>query len=73
MIYVTYTMSRRDSDMASDRVESPSVKRIIISLPQDLLTELTELARDKGLSRASYIRMLLTECVKNETRERREG
>lgn len=45
--------------------------RIVISLPAELLDRLTELAKDRGLSRASYIRMVLTDHVK-ETEERGE-
>jgi len=59
--------------MASTRVESPAVERIIISLPADLLEKLTELAKKKGLSRASYIRMVLTEHANEEKRESRES
>ena len=36
----------------------------MLSLPKDLLAKLTEMAKKKGLSRAAYIRMVLTEqCV----------
>jgi len=51
--------------MASGRVESPSVE----PLPDELLAKLTELAKKKGLSRASYIRMVLTEHVSEQDRE----
>jgi len=37
--------------------------RIILILPEELLKTLTTLARRKGLSRAAYIRMALTEHV----------
>ena len=47
-----------------------TVERMMLSLPHELLTKLTELAQDKGLSRASYIRMVLTERVNEELRER---
>ena len=50
-----------------------TVERMMLSLPHELLTKLTELAQDKGLSRASYIRMVLTERVNDEMRERQEG
>ena len=49
------------------------MERITLSLPHELLIKLTELAQDKGLSRASYIRMVLTERVNDEMRERQEG
>jgi metal-responsive CopG/Arc/MetJ family transcriptional regulator len=55
--------------MASTRVESPSVERIIISLPAKLLERLTALAEKKGLSRAAYIRMVLTEHTSEQDRE----
>jgi len=55
--------------MASTRVESPVVERIIISLPADLLEKLTKLARLKGLSRSSYVRMVLTEHVSEQEEE----
>jgi len=41
----------------------PAVERIMLSLPKELLEKLTELAKKKGLSRASFIRMVLTEHV----------
>jgi len=41
----------------------PAVERIMLSLSKELLEKLTALARLKGLSRASYIRMVLTEHV----------
>ena len=56
------------NDISSCRVRA--VERIMLSLPHELLTKLTELAQDKGLSRASYIRMVLTERVNDELRER---
>jgi metal-responsive CopG/Arc/MetJ family transcriptional regulator len=52
--------------MTSGSVESPSVERIIISLPAKLLEKLTALAEKKGLSRAAYIRMVLTEHTSEE-------
>lgn len=45
--------------------------RIVLSLPAELLDKLTELAENKGLSRASYIRMLLTERVQEIEGEER--
>jgi metal-responsive CopG/Arc/MetJ family transcriptional regulator len=47
----------------------PAVERIMLSLPKDLLEKLTALAKRKGLSRASFIRMVLTEHVNEEERE----
>jgi metal-responsive CopG/Arc/MetJ family transcriptional regulator len=44
----------------------PAVERIMLSLPKDLLAKLTDLAKRKGLSRASYIRMVLTEHTNRE-------
>ncbi len=41
--------------------------RIVLVLPDDLLKSLNTLARRKGLSRAAYIRMALTEHVEAET------
>jgi len=40
--------------------------RIVLILPDDLLKSLNGLAKRKGLSRASYIRMALTEHVEAE-------
>ncbi len=40
-----------------------AVNRIMLSLDDELLDKLTEMAKGKGLSRASYIRMVLTEHV----------
>jgi len=54
--------------MAATQVKSAPVERIIISLPRELLEKLNELARRKGLSRASYIRMILTEHVQEQER-----
>jgi len=44
------------------------VKRIIISLPDELLEKLNQLAQRKGLTRAAYIRMVLTGEVQEEER-----
>ena len=55
--------------MASVVDTVPAVDRIVISLPKDLLKELTQLARLKGLSRSSYIRMVLTEHVSEQERK----
>jgi metal-responsive CopG/Arc/MetJ family transcriptional regulator len=52
--------------MASPGVQSPTVERIIISLPKELLERLNRIAQRKGLSRASYIRMVLTEHVNKQ-------
>jgi metal-responsive CopG/Arc/MetJ family transcriptional regulator len=41
--------------------------RIVLVLPDDLLKSLNTLARRKGLSRAAYIRMALTEHVQVES------
>lgn len=41
--------------------------RIVLVLPEELLSSLNTLARAKGLSRAAYIRMALTERVGAET------
>jgi hypothetical protein len=41
--------------------------RIVLILPEELVKSLTRLARSKGLSRASYIRMALTEHVQVES------
>jgi hypothetical protein len=41
---------------------------IITSLPRELLEKITKLAQRKGLSRASYIRMVLTEHVAEQDR-----
>ena len=45
--------------------------RTMISLPAELLDRLTELAKERGLSRASYIRMILTDHVKEQEAEER--
>jgi metal-responsive CopG/Arc/MetJ family transcriptional regulator len=42
------------------------VERIMLSLPRELLDKLTAIAKRKGLSRASYIRMVLTEDVNKQ-------
>lgn len=41
--------------------------RIVLVLPDELLKSLNALARRKGLSRAAYIRMALTEHVRVES------
>jgi hypothetical protein len=41
--------------------------RIVLILPDDLLITLNGLAKRKGLSRASYIRMALTELAEAES------
>jgi len=41
--------------------------RIVLILPDELVKTLTVLAKRKGLSRASYIRMALTEHVESES------
>ena len=41
--------------------------RIVLILPEDLLKSLSALAHRKGLSRASYIRMALTEHIDVES------
>lgn len=41
--------------------------RIVLVLPDELLKSLNALARRKGLSRAAYIRMALTEHVQVES------
>ncbi len=41
--------------------------RIVLVLPDDLLKSLTILAKKKGLSRAAYIRMALTEHIQVES------
>ncbi len=38
-------------------------ERIVAILPKELVDELTELAKSKGLARTAYIRMILTEHV----------
>lgn len=40
--------------------------RFMISLPAELAERLTEMAKRKGLSRAAYVRMVLTEHVQEE-------
>ena len=40
--------------------------RFMISLPAELAERLTELAKNKGLSRTAYIRMVLTEHVQEQ-------
>jgi metal-responsive CopG/Arc/MetJ family transcriptional regulator len=45
------------------------VERVMIQLPRELLDKLTAIARRKGLSRASYIRMVLTEDVNKQEGE----
>jgi predicted DNA-binding protein len=41
--------------------------RIVLILPDELVKSLNGLAKRKGLSRASYIRMALTEHVETES------
>lgn len=41
-------------------------RRIMLSLPQELLDRLDELAKEKGLSRSALIRMLLTEYSRQQ-------
>lgn len=48
------------------RIVAVVSSRIVLILPDDLLISLTGLAKRKGLSRASYIRMALTEHVEEE-------
>ena len=59
--------------MAAGRVESAIVERIIISLPRDLLEKLNGLAQRKGLTRGAFIRMLLTEYVREQQAEAEKG
>lgn len=49
------------------RIVAVVSSRIVLILPDDLLKSLNGLARRKGLSRASYIRMALTELVEAES------
>jgi metal-responsive CopG/Arc/MetJ family transcriptional regulator len=55
--------------MTSNAVQSRTVERIIVTLPRDLLDKLNELARQKGLTRGAFIRMTLTEYVREQERE----
>jgi len=49
------------------RIMAVASSRIVLILPEDLLKSLSALAHRKGLSRASYIRMALTEHVDVES------
>jgi hypothetical protein len=49
------------------RIVGVTSSRIVLILPEDLVQSLGDLARSKGLSRASYIRMALTEHVQVES------
>jgi hypothetical protein len=49
------------------RIVAVASSRIVLILPDDLLKSLNGLAKRKGLSRASYIRMALTEQVEAES------
>jgi len=51
----------------ASRIVAVASSRIVLILPEELLRSLTTLARRKGLSRASYIRMSLTEHVEVES------
>ena len=44
----------------------PRWPRITLSLPKELIDAVDKLAERKGLSRGSYIRMLLTEHVQEQ-------
>ncbi len=46
--------------------EMPASERIVVILPRELVDQLTELARAKGLARTAYIRMVLTEHVRDQ-------
>jgi predicted DNA binding CopG/RHH family protein len=50
--------------------EMPRSERIVVILPRELVDALTRLADAKGLARTAYIRMVLTEHVKGQGRER---
>ncbi len=49
------------------RIVAVASSRIVLILADDLLKSLNGLAKRKGLSRASYIRMALTEHVEAES------
>ena len=51
----------------TSRIVAVASSRIVLILPEDLLKTLSALAHSKGLSRASYIRMALTERVDAES------
>ena len=55
--------------MTTDASTISPVERIMLSLPKDLLDRLTAIAKRKGLSRASYIRMVLTEDANKQETE----
>ncbi len=50
-----------------NRIGVVASARIVLILPDELVKSLNSLAKRKGLSRASYIRMALTEHVDSES------
>ena len=55
------------SDNATPTIDPMAVsQRIMLSLPQELLDRLNDLAKEKGLSRSALIRMVLTEYARQE-------
>ena len=44
----------------------PASERIVVILPKELVETLTKLAKDKGLARTAYIRMVLTGHVQEQ-------
>lgn len=53
--------------------EMTASERIVAILPKELVETLTELAKAKGLSRAAYMRMVLTEHVQETESEASDG
>ena len=50
-------------------VVTGTVERIVLTLPRGLIERITELAQRKGLTRAAYIRMVLTDHLGGESIE----
>lgn len=46
--------------------EMPASERIVVILPKELVETLTKLAKDNGLARTAYIRMVLTKHVQEQ-------
>ncbi len=55
------------SDNVTPTIDPMAVsQRIMLSLPQELLDRLNDLAKEKGLSRSALIRMVLKEYARQE-------
>jgi predicted DNA-binding protein len=63
--------AKTESPVVGERrtVAPRAVERIVLTLPHGLVERLTEVAEKKGLTRAAYIRMVLTDHLATESIE----